>query len=87
MCEKIWEQFRGFRPYILIINSAITVLKNIARLNSITNNEIYTCTEHVHLLDDHPAECAIEGSELIKKSITEEQRRMIENRDYERAKE
>ena len=57
------------------------------KVHILPNDEIYTCKEHVHVIDDHPAKCPIDGSELIKAKITEEQRHLLGNRDYERVKE
>lgn len=57
------------------------------KVHILPNDEIYTCKNHVHVLDDHPAKCPFDGSELIKAKITEEQRQMLTDRDYERVKE
>ena len=57
------------------------------KVHILPNDEIYTCKEHIHVIDDHPAKCPFDGSDLIKKKIIEEQRKMLENGDFDRAKE
>lgn len=57
------------------------------KVEILPNDEIYTCPNHVHTLDDHPAKCPKDGIELIKMKITEEQRQMLKDGDYDKAKE
>ena len=67
---------------------AFTVLFSCKhKVEILPNDEIYTCLNHVHVIDDHPAKCPFDKTELIKTKITDEQRKMLKDRDYERVKE
>ena len=57
------------------------------KVELLPNDEIYTCPSHVHVIDNHPAKCPNDGQELLKRRITEEQRKRLKDGDYERAKE
>lgn len=57
------------------------------KVKILPNNEIYTCKVHVHVSDDHPAKCPLDGSDIIKTKITEEQLQMLKRCTYQKAKE
>lgn len=56
-------------------------------IHLLPNDEIYTCPNDVHVIDDHPAKCPDDGAQLVRKRITEEQRELLITGKYERAKE
>lgn len=79
---------KAFTSSIMILLIVIVLFIGCKhKVHILPNDEIYMCKEHVHVIDDHPAKCPLDGSELIKKKITEKQRRMIEDNNFERAKE
>ena len=58
------------------------------KVEILPNDEIYTCPTHVHVIDDHPAKCPEDDTtHLVRMKITEEQREMLKNGSFERAKE
>ena len=72
---------------IIILFLSIMFIACKHKVHILPDDEIYTCKEHVHVLDDHPAKCPLDGSDMIKTKITEEQRQMLKDGTYERAKE
>ena len=72
---------------LLLVIVLFTRCNRSHKVHILPYDEIFTCKNHVHVIDDHPAKCPLDGTDLIKKKITEEQRKMIEDNNFERAKE
>ena len=56
------------------------------KLHILPNDEIYSCPNDLHVLSDKPGKCPNDNKDLVKKHITEEQRQMIINGSYTKAK-
>ena len=73
---------------IFILSFALAACKQKHKVSLLPNDEIYTCPTHVHVIDDHPAKCPEDDTtDLVKRKITEEQREMLKNGNFDRAKE
>ena len=72
---------------ILILFLSVIFFACKHKVEVLPGDEIYTCPNHVHTLDDHPAKCPKDNVDLIKMKITEEQKQMLKDGDYDKAKE
>ena len=64
----------------------VTAIGCKPKLHPLANDEIYTCPHDVHVLSDKPGKCPNDNMDLVKQRITDEQRQMMRDGTYTKAK-
>lgn len=77
-----------FFLFLFTVIFLFAACKQKHKVEILPNDEIYTCPTHVHVIHDHPAKYPEgDATHLVRRKITEEQREMLKNGNFDGAKE